>query len=108
MIVPVPEIGVAELQPVLHAGALLLDVREPHEFAEVRAPQARNVPLQSVPDMVHELPVDVPVYVICRSGGRSHNACAFLRERGIDAVNVVGGTAAWVAAGIAVASGQPS
>ena len=108
MIGPVPEIGVAELQPKLRAGAVLLDVREPHEFVEVRAPQARNVPLQSVPDVVHDLPTDVPVYVICRSGGRSHNACAFLRDRGIDAVNVVGGTDAWVAAGIAVASGQPS
>jgi rhodanese-related sulfurtransferase len=105
MNVPVPGIGVAELQTALHDGGILVDVREPDEYLEAHVGGARLVPLQHVPEIVSELPADVPVYVICLSGGRSHRAAAFLRSNGIDAVNVLGGTAAWVQAGFPFVSG---
>ena len=44
-------------------------------------------------------PGDEVVYVICAKGGRSRAAVHFMREQGIDAVNVGGGTAAWIESG---------
>ena len=93
---PVPGIGVNEVFELVRGGAPLVDVREPHEYEEVRAISARLVPLQRVPDELATFPTSRPVYVICRSGGRSHQACEWLRMQGVDAVNVLGGTLAWV------------
>jgi rhodanese-related sulfurtransferase len=105
MNVPVPSIGVSELDEALRGGASLIDVREPQEFEEVRAVGARLIPLGQVPDRVAEMPTEQRFYVICHVGGRSLRAAAFLRQQGLDAVNVEGGTDAWVAAGLATQSG---
>jgi rhodanese-related sulfurtransferase len=102
---PVPGIGVNEVFELLRGGAPLVDVREPHEYDEVRAVGARLVPLQSVPQALATFPVDGPVYVICRSGARSHKACEWLRQQGVDAVNVLGGTLAWVDATLPTEAG---
>jgi rhodanese-related sulfurtransferase len=48
------------------------------------------------------------VYVICAKGGRSLRAAEFYRAQGIDAVNVAGGTTAWVDAGQPVDTGSES
>ena len=101
----VPGIEVAELGTVLRAGGVLFDVREPDEYVESHVGGGVLVPLQSVPMRVEEFPVGQPVYLICAAGGRSHQAAAFLRQQGIDAVNVLGGTSAWIAAGFAVECG---
>lgn len=101
---PVPVVDVAELAGLLRTGITLIDVREPHEYAQVHVPGARPIPLANVPDHLDELPAG-PVYVICQAGGRSLRAAAFLREQGKDAINVAGGTGAWVAAGLPTESG---
>jgi rhodanese-related sulfurtransferase len=105
MSVPVPSIGVFELEEVLRGGAVLIDVREPHEYDDVRAVGARLIPLGEVPSRVDEMPSSDRFYVICHVGGRSFRAAAFLRQQGRDAVNVDGGTDAWVAAGLPTQSG---
>ena len=104
---PVPGVGVAELAVALRTGAALIDVREPHEFEAAHVPEARLVPLQSVPEVAGDLPADAPLYVICHSGGRSLRAAEFLRQQGIDAINVLGGTSAWIAADLPVEAGLP-
>lgn len=101
----VPGIAVTDLASLLQGGALLIDVREEDEYVAGHAPAARLVPLQSVPDAVASLPTDAAVYVICHSGGRSHRAAEFLRAQGVDAINVLGGTSAWIEAGLPVATG---
>ena len=101
---PVPGVDVAELSELLKKGAELIDVREPNEYAEVRVPGARLVPLGIVPDSLDSFP-EGKFYVICKSGGRSHRAAEWLRSNDLDAVNVVGGTSAWVAAGLTTESG---
>lgn len=103
--VQVPAIDIATLQERLEEGSPLIDVRQPEEYAEARAPGARLVPLDEVPDRIGEIPRDRTVYVICRSGGRSAKAVEHLRTQGIDAVNVTGGTLAWIDAGNAVETG---
>ena len=80
----------------------LLDVREPAEFEAGHAPGAVLVPLGSLPDGLTQVPTDRTVLCICRSGGRSAHATAFLREQGIDAVNLEGGMQAWSAFGLDV------
>jgi rhodanese-related sulfurtransferase len=81
---------------------VLLDVREPDEFAEGHVPGAELVPLAMVPLRLGELPADRPVYLVCAVGGRSAQAAMFLTARGVDAVNVAGGTQEWVASGYPV------
>lgn len=103
--VDVPAIDIPTLEAALARGEPLFDVRQPDEFEEARAPGARLLPLDEVPERVDEFPRDRTVYVICRSGGRSGKAVELLRQRGVDAVNVDGGTLAWIDAGYPVETG---
>ncbi len=74
---------------------VMIDVREDDEWAAGHAPHAVHIPMGQIPDRISELPTDATVLVCCRSGGRSGRVVAYLRERGIDAVNVDGGMLAW-------------
>ena len=87
-------------------GAHVLDVREPHEYASGHVPGARLVPLSTVPDVAHELPVGQPSYVICQSGSRSRIAAAHLARIGHDVRSVIGGTSGWISAGRPVVRGM--
>lgn len=108
----VPSVSVQEAARRMGTDAairpFLLDVREPFEFAGPmgrHAPGAHLVPLQQVPHRVGELPADpdAEVLVICKSGGRSARATAFLIASGRRRVfNVTGGTDAWAREGLPV------
>jgi len=90
------------------AGPLLVDVRELGEFVEVRAHGSVLLPLSQFLARHRELPVDRPLLMICKSGGRSAQAAAFLLASGwADVTNVVDGTMGWWAAGLPVRSGPP-
>lgn len=104
----VPSVDVSQLAEILRTGAILIDVREPDEFEAAHVPVANLVPLQSVPSVLDQLPTDQPVYVICQAGGRSLKAAAWLVEQGIQAINVSGGTGAWIANGLPTEAGLPS
>ena len=74
----------------------LLDVREPYEWAIARLPEARLVPLDTLPDVVHTLNPDEEVIVYCHHGMRSAAAVAWLREQGFErARNLTGGIDRW-------------
>ncbi|WP_372453702.1 rhodanese-like domain-containing protein [Acrocarpospora catenulata] len=79
--------------------AHLLDVRELDEWRAGHAPEAQHIPLMELQARVGEVPQGQPVYVICRVGGRSAQATAWLNHVGWDAVNVGGGMQSWAAAG---------
>lgn len=92
--------------------AVVLDVREPEEWAAGHAPNAVHIPLADVPARVDELPdpsTGGPLPVTCRSGGRSSRAVQWLQAQGYEVVNVDGGMKAWSAAGKQVVSdaGEP-
>lgn len=101
-----PEIDIAALRAAHADGAVVVDVREPFEYADAHVPGARLVPLGQIPHHADELPKDEPVYVICASGNRSLTAAAYLRRAGVDARSVAGGTSAWQRAGLPVAEGS--
>jgi rhodanese-related sulfurtransferase len=103
----VPEIDVTELARVRTEGAVLIDVREPDEYDAAHVPGAQLIPLGTVPERLDEVPASAGrVYVICAKGGRSYRAAEFYRAQGIDAVNVAGGTTAWVEGGHPTATGM--
>jgi rhodanese-related sulfurtransferase len=90
------------------ARPLLLDVREPDEFATVRAPDAVLLPTSTFTSRMAELPVDRPLLVVCHLGSRSMAVTGFLIRSGrTDVVNVAGGMDAWEAAGLPVRHGTP-
>ena len=103
----VPEVDVHELEIALTQGAALIDVREADEFEVARVPGARLLPLAEVAGRRGEISNGSRVYVICAKGGRSRVAAELLREDGTDAVNVAGGTTAWLEAGKTVDCGDP-
>ena len=105
MPVAVREVGPDTLAAARRDGAVVVDVREPHEYTEGHVPCARLVPLASVPRHAHEMPTDRPVYLICRTGVRSVTAAQMLESAGVQAVSVAGGTEAWKAAGLPVVTG---
>ena len=105
----VSEVTIEELESALQSGATLIDVREADEYAAGHVPGAVLVPLASVPAALDQFSSDSTNYVICKSGARSYRACEFLVAQGLDAVNVEGGTMAWIISGRGTVAGdQPA
>ena len=102
----VPEIDIAEAARRHAAGTVVIDVREPDEYVEGHVPGAPLIPLGDVMERVDEFPATDEVLIICKTGGRSLKAAEFLRRQGIAAVNVAGGTRAWIEAGHPVVTGD--
>ncbi len=99
----VREESVQDLAAAQQAGAItLIDVRTPGEFASGHVAGAINIPVDQVASRVSELPTTGDVHVICAVGGRSIQATNVLVGKGIAAINVKGGTNAWIAAGLPV------
>ena len=76
------------------AGAMLLDVRTPQEYAGGHIPESLNIPLQELhraADVVNQK--DTPLFVHCLSGGRSRQADAVLKQIGYTNVTNIGGIA---------------
>jgi rhodanese-related sulfurtransferase len=89
-------------------GALIVDVREPNEFAQGRVEGAVLLPLGQFAARYTELPRDRKLLMLCRSGARSASATQFLAAQGFDnAANIEGGMIAWHNAGLPMKSGLP-
>lgn len=92
------EITPRRLQARLNAGDAItvLDVRETYEWAIARLPDARLVPLGSLPRAVHSLDKTVEIVVYCHHGMRSAAAMAWLQDQGFPRVlNLIGGIDRW-------------
>ena len=75
---------------------MLLDVREPWEFAICRLDDSHSIPMRDVPARIAEVDLDAPIVCICHHGARSMQVAAFLAARGAsDVYNLTGGVAAW-------------
>lgn len=100
------QIDVDQLDELMAEGASVIDVREPSEYADARVPGAVLIPMNQLGARLSELDKNSPVYLVCRSGHRSAAVGEQLSALGFDAVNVVGGTLAWVRAGKPFDSGS--
>jgi|PlaIllAssembly_1097288.scaffolds.fasta_scaffold711209_1 rhodanese-related sulfurtransferase len=88
-----------ELDAARLRGCRIIDVREPHEYRAGHVPGAASLPVDRVPLHLAELGRRRPVYLVCESGNRSLQVARYLDSHGYQAHTVVGGTAAWRAAG---------
>ncbi len=88
--------------------ATLLDVRNADEFERGHVDGALFIPLHIVPLRISELVRSETYHVICESGARSAQACAYLAQQGFDVRSVNGGMSAWRTAGMPVARGLPA
>jgi adenylyltransferase/sulfurtransferase len=78
---------------------VLVDVREPQEFAAGHLPDSIHLPLADMEARYSELPSDRELVFICRSGTRSLRACQIAAALGHASVgNLQGGLMAWQAA----------
>ena len=103
----IAEISVTELEKLIAAGSLVIDVRETDEFAAGHVPTAISIPLSTLQDRVDEFRHQGTVYVICQVGGRSMRACQYLADFDIvNLVNIAGGTTGWIALGNDVVAGE--
>ena len=94
----------ADVPPDVH----VLDVREQDEWDAGHVAGSQHIPLGELMRRVHEVPQDRRVVVVCRSGGRSAQATAYLAARGWEAVNLHGGLQEWAAAGRPLVSAGPA
>jgi len=91
------EISVKEVALIIVNGETLnlIDVREVAEVQQGQIAGIINIPLGLLEFRLHELDKNKPYIMVCRSGGRSGQATAFLQDQGFDATNMVGGMMAW-------------
>jgi NADPH-dependent 2,4-dienoyl-CoA reductase/sulfur reductase-like enzyme/rhodanese-related sulfurtransferase len=91
------DMPVAEWPDLGHTGALLLDVREPDEYADGHIPNAINLPLSQMRTRYGELPKDREIWICCRVGQRAYYAMRFLAQHGYRARNLSGGYTTYTA-----------
>ncbi len=102
----VREIAVAALES-RPPDAVVLDVREPGEYAHGHVPGAISLPQADLASRLNEVPLDRSVITLCERGIRSYRAAQFLLQMGVEQVSSVkGGTAAWREAGKPLAYGD--
>jgi NADPH-dependent 2,4-dienoyl-CoA reductase/sulfur reductase-like enzyme/rhodanese-related sulfurtransferase len=85
------DMPVADWLELDRTDALLLDVREPEEFAHGHIPKAINLPLSQLRSRYVELPKDRDIWVCCAVGQRAYFAARFLTQQGYRSLNLSGG-----------------
>ena len=90
------ELQAALADPATRGTLLLVDVREPREFAGGHLPGAISMPMSELARRLPELPAGATAVFMCRSGGRSLRACGeALRAGAVTPVQLEGGLLAW-------------
>lgn len=105
---PKTNITVEEALVLSKEGALIIDVREPDELAELAydVEDIKNIPLSELESRSAEVPKDKQVIVVCKKGGRSSQAYEILKGKGFEnIVNMQGGMDAWEEKGLPTISG---
>lgn len=109
----IEEVNIEQLEQALGTDALIIDTREPAEYADHRIAEAINLPRGVLefqlanhpsvaasgcaPEVALEQLRTRPTYLICRSGGRSALAADALQAMGLEKVySVAGGMQAWM------------
>lgn len=86
------QVPVTKVRELVEKEAFIVDVREKDEYEAGHLVNSVNIPLSELRERTDEIPKDRPVYLHCRSGQRSYNACLALQGRGYDNVINVSGS----------------
>ena len=101
------EVGVDEAAKIRDAGGVIVDVREPSEWAEGYIEGAVLISLGDLAGRAGELPKDKQIVVVCRSGNRSKEGRDILLSAGLTSVtSMAGGVRDWAASGRPLVTGQ--
>jgi rhodanese-related sulfurtransferase len=95
---PIKQLSAIELKTKIQEKEpiILLDVREPFEFAHARIEGSVTIPLGQIPARLTELDMEQEIVLICHHGIRSMQAANFLTQAGFSKINnLVGGIDAW-------------
>jgi rhodanese-related sulfurtransferase len=107
----IPTVEIDGVPDPLPEGLVVLDVREDDEWAAGHIEGAVHIPLMELPARVGEIAeLEAPqTLVVCKGGGRSARAVAYLAQQGYDVVNLADGMLGWERAGRAMVAdtGQP-
>ncbi len=95
----IPTTDITSVPEVIPSDLVVLDVREPHEWAAGHIEGAVHIPMGELPARVGELDPSAPTLVVCHVGGRSARVTAWLHAQGHDVTNLEGGMDAWEQAG---------
>jgi rhodanese-related sulfurtransferase len=99
----VPDYSVAEAYRLWTEGALaIIDVREQAEHDETRVDGVPLIPMSGLLSSIDDIPADLPLAVLCRSGARSAQVADYLTSAGDhgEVGNIEGGIIAWAAEGL--------
>jgi rhodanese-related sulfurtransferase len=94
----IPSVTIDGVPDPLPEDLTVLDVREPVEWAYGHIEGAVHIPLSELVERVKEIP-EGRTLVVCKVGGRSAQAVAYLNEHGHKAFNLHGGMVDWADAG---------
>ncbi|MFB1049953.1 FAD-dependent oxidoreductase [Paraliobacillus sp. JSM ZJ581] len=78
----IKQVKVSDTRELVENGAFIIDAREKKEYEAGHLKTAKNIPLSEFRNRLGEIPTDQPVYIHCRSGQRSYNVVAALRNMG--------------------------
>lgn len=73
----------------------LIDVREIEEVNICAIKESKHIPMNSIPESIDQFSTDKVYAIICHSGMRSLNVTHYLKDKGFNAYNVVGGIDEW-------------
>lgn len=99
------DVSLDEARALLRSNtAILLDVREQHEWDAGHAAEAVHMPIGELDPAA--LPPGTQIIITCRSGGRGTRATAALVRAGLPARNLIGGMRGWQQAGLPLESSE--
>jgi rhodanese-related sulfurtransferase len=80
--------GKNKIKGAISKGAVIIDVRTPHEYDSGRIPQSINIPVDRISANVERIrSMKKPVIVCCESGMRSNTARNILKSAGVEVYN---------------------
>ncbi|MFM7671645.1 MAG: rhodanese-like domain-containing protein [Bacteroidota bacterium] len=84
--------GNNSIKQAIEAGAVILDVRTPHEFDQGKIPGSINIPVDRIPTQLDRIKkMNKPIVLCCASGMRAGKAKGILKKAGIPEVHNGGG-----------------
>jgi rhodanese-related sulfurtransferase len=99
----IPTVSMDGVPDPLPEGLVVLDCREPVEWAHGHIEGSIHIPMNEIPGRLDEVP-DGQLLVVCKVGARSAQVAGWLLQQGRNAVNLDGGLMDWEAAGRALVS----
>lgn len=100
----IPSLSIDQVPEPLPESLVVLDVREPVEWAHGRIDGSLHIPMTEIVERLGEIPNDGQVLVVCKVGARSARVAGYLVQSGYEAFNLDGGLLDWAAAGRALVS----